>query len=141
MPDNQALIELLKQGMQIEYSFIWHYPRLARLIVDAKARDTFNTLGEASVHHAGKMSQTLRSLGASPEQDLLAGLSELKTTDIPQVLANMLENEKTAARLYAQAAELAKGGELRTALLSQVSEEMRHIEYLNQIIRILRAEP
>jgi hypothetical protein len=35
MTDNkQALIDILKLGMKIEYASIWLYPRLAQLIKD-----------------------------------------------------------------------------------------------------------
>lgn len=138
MPDNKkAIIEILNKGMQIEYASIWHYPRLARLITDREAARLFSKLGQDSVQHASQTSRMLRSLGASPEENLLGSLREPDKGDILPILRNMLEQEKTAARLYQEAAGLADDYSMRTWLAEQVKEEQQHAAIVENIIKRL----
>ena len=133
----QALINILRNGMKIEYASIWHYPRLARLIKDKEAARIFNQLGQDSVQHASQVSQMLRSLGANPEGDLLSSVREPEPGDIVPILKNMLVAENEAARLYKEADAIADEYAMRNWLQQQVKEERQHAALVKQVLEKL----
>jgi rubrerythrin len=141
MADNKkALIDILNKGMQIEYASIWHYPQLARRIADKEAARVFSQLGQDSVQHASQTARMIRTLGGAPEENLLASLKEADEGDILAILRNMLEQEKTAASLYKEAADMSGDYSTRTWLLEQVKEEQGHAAAVQEIIQRLEAK-
>jgi rubrerythrin len=130
----QALIDILKQGMRIEYASIWYYPRLARRIKDREAAGIFNQVGQDSVRHASQVSQMLSKLGVNSESDLLGTVKEPEEGDVLPILKKMLEHEVEAARLYVEASKLAEDAVTRSWLVSQIKEEQDHARMVREVI-------
>ncbi len=141
MVDNkQALIDILKQGIQIEYASIWFYPRLARRIKDGEAAKIFNQVGQDSVRHSSQVSQMLKKLGVNPESDLLGTVREPEEGEVLSILKTMLEHENNAARLYTEASKLAEDAATKSWLVSQIKEEQNHARMVREVIARLEGK-
>ncbi len=100
-----AIIKLLNEAIQTEYSFIMNYPRIIDHLVkidnihDEQLIEDLEYLGKDSGRHLGLIMRIITFLGGEP-------IWEIETIDqlthLEQFLPNQLEREKSAQSLYQQ---------------------------------------
>ena len=61
-----SILDLLNQGLQLEYSLIVHYPRLSSAIKDEETRKLVLKLGNDSIRHADIVAGVISGLGENP---------------------------------------------------------------------------
>jgi rubrerythrin len=126
------LIELLNTALQMEYTLIVHYPRLAGDIQDDEARALAFKLGTDSVRHADIVSKTITALGGQPAWSF-APLPDY--IDLLSIFKTQLNKEKAAFTLYEDAATLTSSRSLADSFTAIANEELRHIEMVELIIK------
>ena len=139
----KAIVSLFNKSIEIEYAFIFNYPRLIDQLVNIEpiiqesVAKKLELLGKESVQHAHWIMQLIEGLGGEPQ--LLFELID-RMTDIPSLLLEQLEREKLVQSLFQQAklvAEqnqakgiLAKMKTMRAVLPGMVKERSRTIRIL-----------
>ena len=126
------LVELLNKILKIEYTLIVHYPRLADSIRDNETRKLALKLSTDSVKHADSVSRAITALGGRP---VWAFEPLAEDFDILQIFRTQLEKEKLALKLHRQAADLAPSQPLAAAFKTIATDEERHIEIVELIIK------
>jgi len=125
------MLDLLNQVLQLEYSLIVHYPRLASAIRDEQARAMVLQLGSASIRHADVVADTIIKLGGNPRWSFEAFPEQL---DIITIFQGQLEKENLALQLHRQSARLAPDVLLGNKFNELAQEEEAHIQVVKNIL-------
>ena len=102
----KAIVSLLNKSLEIEYAFIFNYPRLIDQLVNIEpitqesVAKKLELLGKESVQHAGWIMRLIENLGGEPQ--LPFEVIE-RMTDIPSLLLKQLDKEKLVRSLFQQA--------------------------------------
>jgi len=129
--ENLTTISLLNQILQLEYSLIVHYPRLASAIRDEAVRKLALGLGSASVDHANIVAKAITKLGGKPVWSFGAFPHGKDTSEIFKI---QLEKEKLALKLHQQSAELIMNASLKDDFNKLAKEEESHIKTVENIL-------
>ena len=129
------LISLLNQTLQLEYTLIIHYPRIASAINDEKISELALKLGSDSIKHADTVARAIVQLGGTPTWSF-----EPFTIDdnISNVFVKQLEKEKLAAELHEKTSELARDPQLKNRLHQLTLAEYHHIQIVQDILARLK---
>ncbi|MDD4876861.1 MAG: ferritin-like domain-containing protein [Dehalococcoidales bacterium] len=109
--DKSAITNLLNKSIEIEYSFIFNYPRMIdqlvniEPIIQEKVAGQLEQLGKESVQHAGWIMRLVENLGGEPVLPL-EGINRI--ADISALLLKQLEKEKSAQSLFKEAKLIAE---------------------------------
>ena len=125
------LIGLLNQILQIEYSFMIHYPRLARALRSEEARSILEELGRDSTRHGNVVSGIIEELGGKAEWSFEPAPDG---TDMAAVLRKQLEKEELASQLHQQCVELSSSLSHREKLNALVKDEKWHMKAVETAI-------
>jgi rubrerythrin len=129
--DVLALIELLGQTYELEYSLIVDYPRLAHMIKDENTRELTISLGTASIKHADAVAEACDRLGATP----ISHCENIpEGADLIELFIGQLAKEHLALKLHRNCAELAQDENLKLESLRMANEEMIHIRTAEKIV-------
>ncbi len=102
----KTIVSLLNKSIEVEYAFIFNYPRLIDQLVNIEpiAQESvakkLELLGKESVQHAHWIMQLIEGLGGEPQ--LPFEVIE-RMTDIPSLLLEQLDKEKLVQSLFQQA--------------------------------------
>jgi rubrerythrin len=97
------IVSVLNQGLQVEYSMIYHYPRIISHFQDEEAKKVLDKLVSESLEHADMIADAVRELGGEPAYSIGPFPEHL---DLIEVLRLQLEREKLALQLYREATGL-----------------------------------
>ena len=111
----KAIVSLLNKSLEIEYAFIFNYPRLIDQLINIepitqeRVAKTLELLGKESVQHAGWISQLTEKLEGEPQLPI-----EVidRMTDIPSLLLKQLDREKLVQSLFQQAKRVAESNQV-----------------------------
>jgi bacterioferritin len=132
--ENLTTINLLNQILQLEYSLIVHYPRLASAIRDEAVRKLAVGLGNASVDHANVVAKAITKLGGKP----VWAFGEFpRGKNTSEIFKTQLEKEKQALRLHLQSAGLVTDTSLKDDFHKLAKEEETHIKTVENILAML----
>lgn len=132
------ILELLNKALELEYSLVVHYPRIASTISDGKTRELALSLGTDSVKHADIVARAVSSLGGDPVWSFEPFPAE---TDIVRLFRRQLEKEQQALRLHEESTLAARDGSLRLKLGQLATDERRHIHTVEEILSRLQSQP
>jgi bacterioferritin len=129
--DNSQVLALLNQSLNLEYSMVIHYPRIASAIKDEETRNLANNLGEASIGHADTVANTIIKLGGSPRWSF----KPLPyNPDVIKIFEIQLEKEKQALQLHRHSAGLVLDSSLRDNFNKLAKEEEQHVKAVEKIL-------
>jgi bacterioferritin (cytochrome b1) len=97
------IIGVLNQGLQVEYSMIYHYPRIISRLRDEEAKKVLDRLVSESLEHADMIADAVRELGGEPAYTIGPFPEHL---DLIEILRLQLEKEKMALQLHREATGL-----------------------------------
>jgi bacterioferritin (cytochrome b1) len=129
--ESSLLIDLLKQILRLEYSFLVTYPRLGRLIKDVGTRTLVNSLGSVRARHADLVVTASHKFGGSPVWDFE---NVPDNSDLVEIFSNQLEKENLVFKLHQQCANLIKDEEFKFEFSIMADEEKHHIRTLEKVI-------
>jgi len=129
---------ILGRTLEVEYRFIFHYPRLLPLVPDEESRHALKTLGDNSVQHAEIVATVIRALGGEQVIPTIDPLPE--PLDLPQLFREQLEYERLALALHRQAAEVVGPG-YADQFRAIAAQEEGHIQLVEGILGRLSATP
>jgi len=101
----KAIVSLLNKSLEIEYSFIFNYPRLIDQLVNIEPNTLegvakkLELLGKESVQHAGWIMRLIENLGGEPQLPFEV-LDRM--TDTHSLLLKQLDKEKLIQSLFQQ---------------------------------------
>ena len=125
------ILDLLNQTLELEYSLIVHYPRIASSIPDEETKKLVNQLGSGSIGHADAVANAITKLGGVPRWSFGAFPEE---TDILKTFEIQLDKEKLALQLHRRIAGLILDSSLRDKFNELAKEEESHIGTVGRII-------
>jgi len=102
----KTIVSLLSKSLEIEYAFIFNYPRLIDQLVNIEpipkegVANKLELLGKESVQHAGWIMRMIENLGGEPQLPFEV-LDRM--TDVPSLLLKQLDREKLVQSLFQQA--------------------------------------
>ena len=139
----KAIVNLLNESIEIEYAFIFNYPRLIDQLVNIepitqeRVAKKLELLGKESIQHAHWIMRLIEGLGGEPQLPF-----EVidRMTDIPSLLLEQLDKEKTVQSIFQQAKQVveqkqAKGILAKIKTMGAVSPDS--VADRSSIIRIL----
>ncbi len=115
----KAIVSLLNKSIEIEYAFIFNYPRLIDQLVNIEpltqesVAKKLELLGKESVQHAGWIMRLIENLGGEPQ--LPVEVID-RMTDIPSLLLKQLDKENLAQSLFQQARLVAEQNQVEGIL-------------------------
>ncbi|MCJ7588629.1 MAG: ferritin-like domain-containing protein [Candidatus Aminicenantes bacterium] len=130
------ILELLNTTLEVEYSFIVHYPRLASSIPDQKIRKLVKSLGEVSVEHANIVADAVSGLGGKLHWGFEPFPEEISLTEI---FHRQIDKEKEALRLHTLCGRLTEDPELKRNFEKNAVEEEGHIKIIRKIMERMSA--
>jgi len=123
----KAIASLLNKSMEIEYAFIFNYPRLIDQLVNIEpiaqesAAKKLELLGKESVQHAGWIMRLIENLGG--ESQLPFEVLD-RMTDIPSLLLKQFDREKLVQSLFQQARRVAEQSQAKGILAKMKTMEV-----------------
>jgi len=102
----KAIVSLLNKSMEVEYAFIFNYPRLIDQLVNIepitqeRVAKKLELLGRESVQHAHWIMQLIENLGGEPQLPIKV---IDRMTAIPSLILKQLDKEKLVQSLFQQA--------------------------------------
>ena len=130
------IVSILNQGVQVEYSMIFHYPRLISRFPDAETRKVLSRLVDDSLEHADIVADAVRELGGQPVWSIESFPEHIDLTEILQV---RLEKEKLALKLYHEGTDLVPpANPLRKTFSSIARAEEFHISAVEGVLHRLK---
>jgi len=107
----KAIVSLLNKSIEVEYAFIFNYPRLIDQLVNIepitrqRVAKKLELLGKESVQHAHWIMRLIENLGGEPQLPI-----EVinRMTDIPSLLLKQLDKEKLVQSLFREARRVAE---------------------------------
>ena len=133
---SSRILDSLNQSLQLEYSLVIHYPRIASAIKDEKTREMALALGTASIKHADTVASAISTLGGNPQWSFESYPTEMSIVEIFQ---KQLEKEKIALQLHQQNTEMCEDISLRHKFSELAREETSHIEIVKNILSRLES--
>lgn len=131
---HQEARELLERALDLEYRFIVHYPKLARLMPSRSLAERVQVLGQDSIRHADTVVRIVAGLGGGA---IVPTVDPLPTQlDLKDMFSRQLEREKLGLYFHATAANLASG-ELASDLRQIADQEQWHIRMTEEILAAL----
>lgn len=133
--ESTQIIDRLNQSLQLEYSLIVHYPRVASLIEDEETRNLTLKLGSDSIKHADTVANAINNIGGTPNWSF-----ELfpEWLDIVEIFQKQLEKEKLALQLHRQSVNLVHDSSLKTKFSELAKSEELHIKTVEEILSRLK---
>ncbi len=123
----KAIVSLLNKSIEIEYAFIFNYPRLIDQLVNIESTTQesvarkLELLGKESVQHAHWIMKLIEGLGGEPQLPF-----EVidRMTDIPSLLLEQLDKEKLVQSLFQQARLVAEQNQVEGILAKMKTMEV-----------------
>ncbi len=123
----KAIVSLFNKSIEIEYAFIFNYPRLIDQLVNIEpiiqesVAKKLELLGKESVQHAHWIMQLIEGLGGEPQLPF-----EVidRMTDIPSLLLKQLDKEKLVQSLFQQAKLVAEQNQVEGILAKMKTMEV-----------------
>ncbi len=115
----KAIVSLLNKSVEVEYAFIFNYPRLIDQLINIEpliqesVAKKLELLGKESVQHAHWIMQLIEGFGGEPQ--LPVEVID-RMTDIPSLLLKQLDKENLAQSLFQQARLLAEQNQVEGIL-------------------------
>jgi len=130
-PASSEIIGLLNKSLEVEYSFIISYPRIASTISNSEIKNIMMKLGEDSMRHADTVAGIITELGGTPEWSF-----QLVDTvnNLSDILQKQLQKEELAFKLHGQTAELAHDQEMKDKLKQLGEAEKWHIRATKEMM-------
>ena len=125
------LLDLLNQTLELEYTLIIHYPRIASAIQDSETKQLAQSLGTASVEHADTVAHAITKLGGTPRWSFGSFPAE---RDLKKIFQAQLEKEKLALKLHQQIVGLITDSSMRDKFIGMTKEEESHIKTVEKIL-------
>ncbi len=138
--DKVRLIEKLNEAISLELGALLQYNQYSHVITGPERRiwaEFFEETAEEAFKHAKKFASRVVALGGTPAVE---PAPVKQTTDLQEMLANSLEVERRAVKVYTEALSFCEDNPAyRNILEEQISDEQTDVEelekYLNQIQR------
>ena len=128
---SSELLDLLNQTLELEYTLIIHYPRIASAIQDHETKQLAQSLGTASIGHADTVAHAITRLGGTPHWSFGSFPAEM---DLKKIFQGQLEKEKLALKLHRQIVGLITDSSLRDKFSGLAKEEESHIITVEKIL-------
>jgi len=128
------LLDLLNKTLELEYTLIIHYPRIASAIQDKENKQLAQSLGTASIGHADMVAHTITRLGGKPHWSFGSFPAEM---NLKKIFQGQLEKEKLALNLHQQIVGLATDVSMRGNFVELTKEEELHIKTVQKILERL----
>ena len=125
------LLALLEQTLELEYTLIIHYPRIASVIRDNETKQLAVSLGTASIGHADIVAHAINRLGGTPHWSFGAFPAQM---DLTKIFQGQLEKEKLALKLHQQIIGLTTDPFLRDKFIGMAKEEEMHVQTVEKIL-------
>ena len=125
------LLDLLDQALELEYTLIIYYPRIASAIPDQETKQLAQSLGTASVGHADTVANAITKLGGTPHWSFESFPAEM---DLKKIFQAQLEKEKLALKLHQQIVGLITDSSIRDDFIGLPKEEELHIKIVEKIL-------
>jgi bacterioferritin (cytochrome b1) len=129
------LLDLLEQTLELEYTLIIHYPRIASVIHDNETKQLAVSLGTASIGHADIVAHAITKLGGTPHWSFGAFPARM---DLTKIFQGQLEKEKLALKLHQQIIGLTTDSSLREKFIGMSKEEESHVKTVEKILLRLK---
>src|SRR5271157_998308 len=129
------LLGLLNQTLELEYTLIIHYPRIASAIRDQETKQLAQSLGTASIGHADTVDKAITRLGGTPHWSFGSFPTEL---DLKKIFQGQLEKEKLALKLHQRIVGLIIDSSMRDKFIGMTKEEELHIKTVEAILKRLK---
>jgi bacterioferritin len=129
---NRQLLDVLNQTLELEYTLIIHYPRIAEAIRDHETKQLTLSLGIASISHFDTVSKAITKLGGVPRWSFEP---YPYGQDLKKIFQVQLEKENLALQLHQQIAAMTSDDFfLRDKFSKLSSEEGSHIQTVEKIL-------
>jgi len=125
------LLGLLNQTLELEYTLIIHYPRIASAIRDQETKQLAQSLGTASIGHADTVAKAITRLGGTPHWSFGSFPTEM---DLKKIFEGQLEKEKLALKLHQQIVGMITDYSIRNDFIKLPKEEESHIKTVEKIL-------
>jgi bacterioferritin len=125
------LLELLNQTLELEYTLIIYYPRIASAIQDKETKQLAQSLGTASIGHADTVAHAITKLGGTPHWSFGTFPAEM---DLKKIFKAQLEKEKLALKLHQQVVGMITDFSIRDEFIGLPKEEELHIKTVEKIL-------
>jgi bacterioferritin len=135
MTGSPELLDLLNQTLELEYTLIIHYPRIASAIQDKEAKQLAQSLGSASIGHADTVAHAIIKLGGTPHWSFGSFPTEM---DLKKIFQGQLEKEKLALKLHQRIVGLITDSSMRDKFIGMTKDEESHIKTVEQILTRLK---
>ena len=122
---------MLNQTLELEYTLIIHYPRIASAIRDPETKQLAQSLGTASIGHANTVAKAITRLGGTPHWSFGAFPAEM---DLKKIFDGQLEKEKLALKLHQQIVGMITDYSIRNDFIELPKEEESHIRTVEKIL-------
>jgi bacterioferritin (cytochrome b1) len=134
MTGSRELLDLLNITLDLEYTLIVYYPRIASIIQDDEIKQLAQSLGIASIGHADTVARTIINLGGTPHWSFESFPDEINLKTIFEV---QFDKEKFALKLHQQVVALVTDSSTRDKFIGMVQDEESHIKTVEQILERL----
>ncbi len=137
----KAIVSLLNKSIELEYAFLFNYPRLIDQLVNIEpitqesVAKKLELLGRESVQHAGWIMRLIENLGGEPQLPVEV-LDRM--TDIPSMLLKQLDKENLVQSLFQQARLVAEQNQTKGILAKMKTMEVRSPDMAKERSRTLR---
>jgi bacterioferritin len=128
---NVQLLNVLNQTLELEYTLIIHYPRIAEAIRDVVTKQLAQSLGTASISHFDTVSKAITKLGGVPHWSFEPFPQGL---DLKKIFQLQLEKERLALKLHQQIAGMTLDLSLVDKFSTLSKEEGLHIQTVEKIL-------
>jgi bacterioferritin len=134
MTGSRELLDLLNITLELEYTLIVYYPRIASIIQDDEIKQLTQSLGIASIGHADTVARTIIKLGGTPHWSFASFPDEINLITIFEV---QFDKETFALKLHQQVVALVTDSSTRDKFIGMVQDEEAHIKTVEQILERL----
>ena len=128
---SSELLDLLNQTLELEYTLIIYYPRIASAIRDLETKQLALSLGTASIGHADTVAHAITKMGGNPHWSFGPFPTE---KDLRKIFQGQLEKEKLALKLHQQIVNLIADYSIRDEFIRLSKEEESHIKTVEKIL-------
>ena len=122
---------MLNQTLELEYTLIIYYPRIASAIQDQETKQLAQSLGTASIGHADMVANAIIKLGGIPRWSFGSFPIEM---DLKRIFRMQLEKEKLALKLHQQIIGMITDFSIRDEFIGLPKEEELHIKIVEKIL-------
>jgi bacterioferritin len=129
--NQQEIINLLNQVLNLEYSMIIHYPRIASTIQDEEIKNLVLKLGSDSMGHADIVANAVIKLGGKPVWSFESLAERFDHLDVFQT---QLEREKFAKQSYEKCASMVMDNSLYARFNELAKQEAEHVHIVEKVL-------